>query len=322
MPPPPLIVDEVEIRDHRLSRIDQRLAMGLLQYLSADERQRLQTLGSINPLTSAMDTARSTSLIPKSAWLKPEFTDDGVLMEYQRGMFTPLASELSALPDGVVLRSRISALCLEHGLLPMVNDATLQLISLATECYLKNILADCIGKVRPKRKRHPLHELKQKILDIEQQQQQQQRSSAVGTGKASSATTSDMFQATPATRSSSRRGKQDPSLEVQTRGLPVHGLPPKSTALSLSSNPPSQTASPFRILFTAPVTGEDGNASALWDKPTTALHSQKHLPLSLEDLYFSLSASQYLLGEQRYYLDRLACLLENDHEDDVELDFV
>ncbi|KAG0250252.1 hypothetical protein DFQ27_009496 [Actinomortierella ambigua] len=127
----------------------QRKVKNQVLSLSKAERERIKTLKSKGKDTTGFKTKLKEHRILKGA--QPPFPQPSALAEYNRGLNTPLCFDSKEIPDFESLRDRMTAVAYENGLFGGVHDDSVELMLHALETHIKNVISNCIIKLRTNR---------------------------------------------------------------------------------------------------------------------------------------------------------------------------
>ncbi|KAF9183145.1 hypothetical protein BGZ51_004211 [Haplosporangium sp. Z 767] len=83
--------------------------------------------------------------------MAPPITQPTVLAEYNRGAHAPLCFDSKELPDFEAMRDRMTTIAMENGLMDGVQEGAVELMLHALESHIKNIISNCIIKLRTNR---------------------------------------------------------------------------------------------------------------------------------------------------------------------------
>ena len=308
---------------HRLSRKDQRLALELIRSLTPLELENLQRMGSVNHSKWLQlghleeEYASREWMMPQKEWQRPQLNHSvgggaGVYgrfivwrrdrvstttaylcnhpIDYERGVFTPLASEIQALPDFNNLRARMVSAAVEAGLSnPRISVECVYLLSAATEvcftrrqsthapiqCFLKNILSDCIVKTQP-------------------------------LPWSMDANGGSLVQAVKLPGNHTMDGL---STVRSTTGSPTQSMNSTPMVSPVKRSAVSSVATPGLV-------GASRIQAASPHVQPTSQHAPTNSPgIRLRDLYFSMSVSRYLLSEHAEVLEQIQGMLGDEQED-------
>ncbi|KAG0234691.1 hypothetical protein BGW42_006311 [Actinomortierella wolfii] len=128
----------------------QRKVKNQVLSLSKAERERIKLLKQ----NKGKDTPGYKAKLKEHRILKgsqPLFPQPSALAEYNRGLNMPLCFDSKELPDFESLRDRMTAIAYENGLFGGVHDDSVELMLHALETHIKNIISNCIIKLRSNR---------------------------------------------------------------------------------------------------------------------------------------------------------------------------
>ncbi|KAF9977147.1 hypothetical protein BGZ73_006914 [Actinomortierella ambigua] len=127
----------------------QRKVKNQVLSLSKAERERIKAMKGKGKDTSGFKTKLKEHRILKG--VQPPFPQPSALAEYNRGLNMPLCFDSKEIPDFESLRDRMTAIAYENGLFGGVHDDSVELMLHALETHIKNIISNCIIKLRTNR---------------------------------------------------------------------------------------------------------------------------------------------------------------------------
>ncbi|KAF9366387.1 hypothetical protein BGX34_003666 [Mortierella sp. NVP85] len=83
--------------------------------------------------------------------MTPALPQPALMAEYNRGAHVPLCFDSKELPDFESMKERMTAVAMENGLLGGVQEGAVELMLHSLESHIKNIISNCIVKLRTNR---------------------------------------------------------------------------------------------------------------------------------------------------------------------------
>ncbi|KAI8597687.1 transcriptional regulator of RNA polII, SAGA, subunit-domain-containing protein, partial [Dissophora ornata] len=117
--------------------------------LGKSERERIKSLKDQHKNSGVVKQRLKEHRISKS--MAPVMTQQSQVVEYNRGAHAPLCFDSKELPDFESMKDRMTAVAIENGLLGGVQDGSVELMLHALESHIKNIISNCIIKLRTNR---------------------------------------------------------------------------------------------------------------------------------------------------------------------------
>ncbi|KAG0220760.1 transcriptional regulator of RNA polII, SAGA, subunit-domain-containing protein [Mortierella sp. GBAus27b] len=123
--------------------------------------------------------------------MTPALSQPAQIAEYNRGAHAPLCFDSKELPDFELMKDRMTAVAMENGLMGGVQEGAVELMLHSLESHIKNIISNCIIKLRTNRALGITVPKRDLVVSAGQQQQPQtsiSSSSAAGDQPSSSST--------------------------------------------------------------------------------------------------------------------------------------
>ncbi|KAF9897805.1 hypothetical protein BX616_004953 [Lobosporangium transversale] len=118
--------------------------------LGKAERERIKGLKETHKKSSMMIKQRLKEH-RVSRPMAPTVSQPALIAEYNRGNHAPLCFDSKELPNFESMRDRMVAVAMENGLMSGVQEGAVELMLHALESHIKNIISNCIIKLRSNR---------------------------------------------------------------------------------------------------------------------------------------------------------------------------